>query len=121
MSNDPTSELLAAFLTSSPERKATALKVLKGESSGTEAKPVTGPLLFGVCDAAKFLGVSRATLWRAIQAGRISKVQLYPGSFRVRRADLEDLAAGRPVQGGERLDHGGAVGTAARVGRRPKA
>jgi len=43
---------------------------------------------------AKLLGVSRATLWRMMKAGTISKVELFPGSYRLRREDLEALAAG---------------------------
>jgi len=38
------------------------------------------------------LGVSRATFWRIVSAGRIERVELYPSSYRVRRADVERLA-----------------------------
>ena len=90
---DLTGELLAAVVAATPERKEAALKVLRGEADG--ARVVTGPLLLGVGAGAKFLGVSRATLWRAICAGRIQKVELFPGSFRVRREDLEVMALRR--------------------------
>ena len=43
----------------------------------------------GMGEAATFLGVSRTTLWRMIQVGRIEKVEILPGSHRVRREDLE--------------------------------
>jgi excisionase family DNA binding protein len=46
---------------------------------------------------ARLLGVSRATLWRMIRAGRLDKVEVLPGSFRVRRADLEAVASGKAV------------------------
>ena len=55
--------------------------------------PVTGPLLLGMGTGAKLLGVSRATFWRMIRAGRLTKVEVLPGSFRVRRADVEAIAA----------------------------
>ena len=53
-----------------------------------------GPLLLGMGAGAKLLGVSRATFWRMISAGRLAKVEVLPGSFRVRRADVEGLVAG---------------------------
>jgi excisionase family DNA binding protein len=44
--------------------------------------------------AAKLLGVSRGTLYRMLQAGRLSRVEILPGSFRVRREDVEAIAGG---------------------------
>jgi predicted DNA-binding transcriptional regulator AlpA len=44
--------------------------------------------------SAKLLGVSRAMLWRMIKRGLLQKVEILPGSFRLRRADLETIAAG---------------------------
>ena len=93
--SDLTGDLLAAVVAATPERKELALKALRGELAQTGLRPVTGPLLMGVGAGAKFLGVSRATLWRACLAGRIQKVELFPGSYRVRREDLEALAAGK--------------------------
>ena len=52
-------------------------------------------LLLGMGAAAGFLGVSRTTLWRMIRGGQIAKVEVLPGSFRVRRADLEAIAAAK--------------------------
>jgi len=52
----------------------------------------------GMSEGANFLGVGRATLWRMIKAGRLEKVELLPGSFRVRRADLEAIAVGQNPQ-----------------------
>jgi excisionase family DNA binding protein len=52
-------------------------------------------LLYGMTAAATFLGVSRATLWRILQSGRLKKLEIMPGSFRVRRADLEAFAGGK--------------------------
>jgi predicted DNA-binding transcriptional regulator AlpA len=56
---------------------------------------MTGPLLMGMSASAKLLGVSRATLWRMINAGILQKVEVLPGSFRLRRADLFAVAAHR--------------------------
>jgi predicted DNA-binding transcriptional regulator AlpA len=65
--------------------------------SGICEKPVAtpGPLLLGMSASAKLLGVSRATLWRMTNLGLLQKVEILPGSFRLRRADLEAIAAGQ--------------------------
>lgn len=94
--SDLTGELLAAVVAATPERKESALKVLRGDPEPERSTVQgTGPLLLGMGAASRFLGVSRATLWRVLLAGKIQKVELFPGSFRVRRADLEALAAGK--------------------------
>jgi hypothetical protein len=93
--SDLTADLLAAVVAASPDRKELALRVLRGELPQSPGKVLSGPLLMAMGAGAKFLGVSRATLWRACLAGRIQKVELFPGSYRVRREDLEALAAGR--------------------------
>jgi len=49
-----------------------------------------------VKDAAALLGVHRATIWRLVKAGRLETVELL-GSLRVRRADVEGIAAGKAV------------------------
>jgi len=56
-------------------------------------EPPKGPLLLGMGAGAKLLGVSRATFWRMIKAGRLTKVEVLPGSFRVRRSDIEAIGA----------------------------
>jgi hypothetical protein len=93
--SDLTGDLLAAVMAASLERKGAALKVLRGDPLQPVTKPVTGPLLMGIGAGAKYLGVSRITLWRVCQAGRIQRVEIFPGSYRVRREDLEALAAGK--------------------------
>jgi len=90
-----TDERLLKLLQAPPEMQAEIDRVL---DSGTVAKTdsaSSGPLLLGMGAGAKFLGVSRATLWRMIQKGMLAKVEVLPGSFRVRRADLETIADGR--------------------------
>lgn len=56
-----------------------------------------GPLLLSMTVASRKLGVSRPTLWRMIRAGKLQRVAILPGSFRVRRADIEAIAAGKEV------------------------
>jgi len=46
----------------------------------------------GMKAAVKFLGVSRTTLWRMVIDGHLKRVEVLPGSFRLRRADLEAIA-----------------------------
>ncbi len=92
MSPDPTGDLLNAFVTATPERKEAALKVLRGETTPA-AKPVTGPLLMNINAAAKFLGVSRTTLWKIVAAGAVERLEVFPGSFWVTRESLVALAA----------------------------
>ncbi len=87
-------ERLMKFLHASPD-KLSAIDCILDDKVAARREQSTGPILLGMGAAAKFLGVSRATLWRLIQAGRLQKVELLPGSFRVRRADLEAIAAGK--------------------------
>jgi excisionase family DNA binding protein len=91
MSTPNPKERLMRFLQATPEQQAAIDHILEGK---TEPKPRTGPLLLGMGPAAKFLGVSRGTLYRMLQAGRLSRVEILPGSFRVRREDVEAIAGG---------------------------
>ncbi len=91
-------ELLGAMINAPESRQRDALKLLRGDAvlgNALESSPTKPPLLMGMGEAAKYLGVSRPTLWRIIQAGRLRKVELFPGSYRVRRDDLEELARHR--------------------------
>ena len=95
-------ELLAAIVGALESRQRDALKVLRGEAmlaDPLDPAPMRPPLLLGMGAAAKYLGVSRPTLWRMIQAGRVKKVELFPGSHRVRRDDIEELASQRVSTG----------------------
>jgi len=89
-------ELLLRFLQASPEQQELIDRILDGRCDVKPAAP-TGPLLLGMSAGAKLLGVSRATLWRMIKAGKLVKVEVLPGSFRVRRADVEAVAARKVV------------------------
>jgi len=84
-------ERLLRYLQAPPEIQAQIDKILDGKISAI-ADPPTGPLLLGMSAAAKFIGCSRATLWRICRSGRLQKVEILPGSFRLRRSDLLALA-----------------------------
>jgi excisionase family DNA binding protein len=54
------------------------------------------PLLVSKPEAARLLGVHRATIARMIQAGTLKPVYLGPKAHpRIRRSDLEALVAGK--------------------------
>ena len=82
---------LQALLTATPERREAALRLLRGEST---AAADDRPLLYSVTEAAERLNLSRASVWRAIRAGRLKKVEVFPGCLRLRRVDVEALAGG---------------------------
>lgn len=84
-------ERLLKFLQATPEQQAAIDRILEGKMEAPRPAP-SGPLLLGMSAAAKLLGVSRPTLWRMVKAGKLSKVEVLPGSFRVRRADIEGIA-----------------------------
>jgi excisionase family DNA binding protein len=54
-----------------------------------------GPAYYSVAEAAALLGVSRVTIWRWVRAGRLPIWKLGHRTARVKRADLEQLAAER--------------------------
>ena len=89
-------ERLLRFLQASPEQQAMIDRILEGRLAPEPPAP-NGPLLIGMGAGSRLLGVSRATLWRMIKAGRLDRVEVLPGSFRVRRADVEAIANGRGV------------------------
>jgi len=88
-------ELMQAALTAPDERKRAAVELLRGLHPVTAPAP-RGPLLLGMTAAARYLGVSRATLWRMVRAGQFQRIELFPGCFRLRRADLEAVTQSIP-------------------------
>ena len=90
-SGTTSNERLMKFLSATPEQQALIDRILEGKPEAALAA-ASGPLLIGMGAGASLLGVSRATLWRMIKAGRLDKVEVLPGSFRVRRADVEAIA-----------------------------
>lgn len=93
-----TNDRLLKILQAPPEVQERIDHLLDGAAPVQSAVAQSGPLLMGMSEGANFLGVGRATLWRMIKAGRLEKVELLPGSFRVRRADLEAIAVGQNPQ-----------------------
>ncbi|MGB7769296.1 MAG: helix-turn-helix domain-containing protein, partial [Verrucomicrobiia bacterium] len=86
-----TEERLKRLFAASPEQVGAIDGIL--ESGVRERKAESaGPLLLGMTASAKFLGVSRTTLWRMVNKGLLQKIEILPGSFRLRRADLEAIA-----------------------------
>jgi hypothetical protein len=97
MANISNDSLIRAIFSAPDEAKAKALAILEGrETFDTES----GPLLLTMGEAVKLIPCSRATLWRILKAGRLQKVELYPGAFRLRRADVVALASGKAVRHG---------------------
>ena len=97
MSNERklTESVLQALLTASASQKAAALAALRAETPQRSVKQrESGPLLVGPAGAARILGVSRSSLWRMIRTGHLATVEIMPGCRRVRRADVEAIAAG---------------------------
>ncbi len=93
-------KIIQAVFTATAEAKARALAILQGKEPAPQPKPIDAPLLMGMGDSAKFLGVSRATLWRMVRDGRLAKVEIYHNAFRLRRTDLLDLANRKEVRCG---------------------
>jgi excisionase family DNA binding protein len=82
VSND---KLFQAVFTATDEAKERALAILEGKEPPSANDDIA---LLRMGEAAQMLRVSRATLWRVIKAGRLEKVELYPGAFRLRRSDI---------------------------------
>jgi predicted DNA-binding transcriptional regulator AlpA len=82
---------LKLLLAASPEQIQAVDSILEGKAQKSITNE-SGPLLLGMNAAARFLGVSRTTLWRMIGDGRLHRIEVLPGSFRVRRVELESVA-----------------------------
>ena len=84
------------ILQASPAQLAAIDRVLDGttEPPRPERK---GPFLMKMGDAAALLGVSRPTLWRMLNAGRLTRVEILPSTYRVRREEVEEIVFGKPV------------------------
>ena len=93
-------DLIRAVFTADDKAKERALSVLLGRESSPSEPQDNTPLLLTMGEGAQLLNVSRATLWRTIKSGRLQKVELYPGAFRLRRADVIALANGKGARRG---------------------
>ena len=85
-----TEERLKLLFAASLEQISAIDGILEGKFQ-TKASETVGPLLMGITASARLLGVSRATLWRMIKIGSLQKIEVLPGSFRLRRADLDAI------------------------------
>ena len=83
-------KLVAAFPEIEPE-----IERLIAERARSRSGAASGPLMFGMSAAAKFLGCHRSTLHRICAAGRLRRVEILPGSFRISRSALESFADGK--------------------------
>jgi len=90
-----TDDLIRAVFTAPEERKSKALLILQGADMPLR---IDEPLLLSMGQACELLGVSRATLWRMIRAGRLTKTEIYSGAYRLRRSDILDLVNTRPFK-----------------------
>ncbi|QHI70491.1 helix-turn-helix domain-containing protein [Tichowtungia aerotolerans] len=90
-------ELIQAVFQAEPEQKSRALRILQGEGIPLR---IDEPLLLTMGEATRLLNTSRSTLWRILKAGRLEPVELYPGSRRLRYADVVALASGEEVSRG---------------------
>lgn len=96
MTGTISNDRLLRLMSSTHEQLEAIDRILEGKAEMPSPAP-SGPLLLMMGDGAKLLGVSRATVWRMIKIGKLEKVEILPGTFRVRRADIEDLAIGHHV------------------------
>ena len=85
-------EVIPSLFSATPENRHRALLILNEQEP---AEPMDGPLLLTMGEAAELLNVSRATLWRTIKAGRLTKVELYPNAYRLRRSGILSLVTGK--------------------------
>lgn len=92
MQQDVAGEFFAAARTATEQQMARAIPILRGLEPS--APTPSGPLLLSMGEAAQLAGISRCTLWRCIQDGRIKPVEVRTGFFRIRRRDIEALAGG---------------------------
>ena len=82
---------LKALLAATPDQLAAVDAALAGKIQQSE-KP--GLRLFRMTEAAEATGLSRCTLWRAIQDGRLRAVEIRKGSRRIPEAELVRFAGG---------------------------
>ena len=86
-------ERLSKLLGARPETLAAVDNLLMGKPE--PGAKVSGTKLMTKKEAAAFLGISRATVYRLIARGQIKTFELLPGTHRIRRDDLERFVEGR--------------------------
>ncbi len=105
MQNVSNDQLIQAVFTATTENKSRAFDILQGKADpSSDLRPPSsddGPLLMSMGESAKFLNVSRGTLWRMVRDGRLTKVEIYHNAFRLRRSDILALVNDRPSRGAD--------------------
>lgn len=90
-------ELLLSLLAADNDRRRSALRVLRGETETPVApSDEEGVVLLRPGEAARYLGISRTTLWRLAREGRLERVEIRQGSYRFRKAELQRFAHAKP-------------------------
>ena len=84
-------ELIMTLLQSTPETRARVADLLKGKPTETEP---TDRKLLTLTAAAGVLGISRQTVWRMVNDGRLPTIELRAGRHRVPSNALTDLLKG---------------------------
>ena len=75
-------ERILRLLQTTPENLTAIDRILAGITE--PARPFRkGPLLMKMGEAAELIGVSRPTLWRMLNAGRLTRVEIMPATYRV--------------------------------------
>ena len=88
----PDNDRLVRILQATPEQQRAIDRILAGESTPPLGVPRQGPLLMTMTAGAKLAGVSRTSFWRICRSKKISRIEILPGSYRVRREDVEAIA-----------------------------
>ena len=94
MSGTISNERLMKFLGATPQMQAAIDRILDGQAAAPPPMAV-GPMLLPMGKAADLLGVSRPTLWRMLNAGRLTRVEVLPKTYRVRRSEILELVNGK--------------------------
>ena len=75
-------ELLLAVLAADDGRRRAALHVLRGEAeTAARGDDADSPVLMRMGEAARYLGLSRTTVWRLVREGRLNKIEMRRGSL----------------------------------------
>jgi excisionase family DNA binding protein len=93
MKGGDANQLLVRVLQAAPEQLAAIERLLDGKAEPTQSGTV-GPVWIRIRTAAVMLDAHRATVWRMVNSGRLTVKEILPGSFRVRRDEVEALAFG---------------------------
>jgi len=92
-----TQAILNSVATSDPNlslgEKSLLQRLISGQTAEALPKATDdAPLLLNQKQAARALGISRVTLWRMTKSAVFHPVEIFPGSFRYRREEVEAVA-----------------------------